>query len=210
MARSLRGLILDFGNVLSLEQPVDWCERIGARLGASAPDVNAAYWRHRLAYDDGLPAGEYWRRVLGDLPDRGGPPDDAAALTDWLIEADVGSWLHFREEVWALARRFREKGGRTAILSNGGPEVTAGLRARRRLDDWFDVVIVSYEVGVCKPDPRIYELCLSRLGVGARDALFVDDRLENVEAAAKLGLQTLHFTGDDVLAELRARIEATS
>ena len=110
--------------------------------------------------------------------------------------------------MWTLAKRFRGRGARTAILSNGGPEVTAGLRARRRLEEWFDVVIVSCEVGVCKPDLRIYQLCLSRLGVEPPEALFVDDRQENVEAAATLGLQTVHFTGDHLLPEIRARIEA--
>ena len=66
---------------------------------------------------------------------------------------------------------------------------------------------MSCEVSVCKPDPRIYELCLSRLGVEPGEALFIDDRVENIEAAAALGLQTVHFTGDHLLAEIRARIE---
>lgn len=197
-----RALILDYGNVLSREQPADWYETVAGRLEASAADVHAGYWQHRQAYDDGLAAEEYWQRVLRSFPRRAGT-QDGAALIDWLIEADVASWTGFREEVWTLAKCFRAQGGRTAILSNGGPEVTAGLRARRRLEDWFDVVIVSCEVGVCKPDPRIYELCLSRLGVEPAEALFVDDREENVEAAAKLGMQTVHYTGDHLLPEIR-------
>ena len=209
MRRELRGLILDLGNVLSLEQPADWCQMVGDRIGATAADFHAAYWQHRPAYDAGLAAGDYWRRVLGTLPSRD-RAKDGASQTDWLIEADVASWLGFREELWTLAKRFHDRGGRTAILSNGGPEVTAGLRARRPLEEWFDVVVVSYEVGVCKPDPRIYEICLSRLGVEPGEALFVDDRLENVEAAANLGLQTVHFTGDHALTEIRGRVEAGS
>lgn len=207
MRGDLRALILDYGNVLSLEQPGDWFRMVGDHLGADPADVSAAYWQHRLAYDAGLAAETYWQRVLAALPPRR-DARDAASLIGWLIEADVASWTGFREEMWALAKRFRERGGRTAILSNGGPEVTAGLRARRPLEAWFDAVIVSCEVGVCKPDPRIFELCLSRLGVEPAEALFVDDRLENVEAAATLGLQTVHYTGDHLLHEIRARIEA--
>jgi putative hydrolase of the HAD superfamily len=207
MRRELRALILDYGNVLSQEQPADWFEVVGGRLGVHASEFQAAYWQHRLAYDSGLSAGDYWQRVLASLPHKAGR-HDPATLTEWLIEADVNSWTGFREEMWTLAKRFRTRDARTAILSNGGPEVTAGLRARRRLEEWFDAVIVSCEVGVCKPDPRIYQVCLSRLDVEPGEALFVDDRVENVEAAAALGLQTVHYTGDHLLPEIRARIEA--
>lgn len=61
-------------------------------------------------------------------------------------------------------------------------------------------------LGIVKPDPAIYQACLDRLNVASRKALFVDDRLENVEAAAQLGWQTLHFTGEDVVARLRAMV----
>ena len=70
---------------------------------------------------------------------------------------------------------------------------------------WFDVVVVSYEVGLAKPDPRIFELCLSRLGAQAGEALFVDDRAENVAAAERLGLRTLLFTGDDATRRAHGR-----
>ena len=92
------------------------------------------------------------------------------------------------------------------MLSNGVPEVMARIRSERALDSWFDVVVVSCEIGCAKPDPRIYEICLSRLGVAADRALFVDDRTANIEAAAKLGIQTLHFAGDQPVRELKCRM----
>jgi haloacid dehalogenase-like hydrolase len=73
---------------------------------------------------------------------------------------------------------------KTAICSWAASAIpaTAGtlIRVRNSLEAWFDVVLVSCEVGLAKPDPAIYELCLSRLGVTARGALFVDDRIENL------------------------------
>jgi len=59
----------------------------------------------------------------------------------------------------------------------------ARIGADRRLERWFDVVIVSCEVGAAKPDPAIFEMCLSQLGVRPRHALFVDDRIENTLSA---------------------------
>jgi HAD superfamily hydrolase (TIGR01509 family) len=63
-------------------------------------------------------------------------------------------------------------------------------------------VVVSCEVGVAKPDPLIFQMCLTRLGVEPSRALFVDDRIENIEGAARLGLRTFHFIGADAVPRL--------
>ena len=189
-----RALILDYGNVLTHVQKVEWLDAMAAELSVPASRFRDAYWGHRHAYDAGLPAPDYWRLVadaVGRPVGEGRPP-----VIDRLIDLDVSSWVEYRDEVWDVVRAFRAGGGRTAFLSNGVPEIMARLRAERALDQWFDVVVVSCEVGLAKPDRRIFELCLSRLGVQAGETLFVDDREDNVSAAEQLGLRALHFTGD--------------
>src|SRR5262245_4122753 len=103
--------------------------------------------------------------------------------------------------------RFRARGGRTAMLSNGVREIIARIRAARPLGTWFDAVIVSSEVGCSKPDPAIYRICIDRLGVPPAESLFVDDRAENIAAAQALGLQTLHFTDEASVSTLRRIVE---
>jgi putative hydrolase of the HAD superfamily len=197
------GLILDYGNVLSHAQDRTWMDRAARRLGADATALRAAYWRHRHAYDAELPAAAYWQRVVAAArPAAALDPGDLA----WLIAADVASWSVYHDEVWTLAARFRAAGGRTALLSNSGPEVMARVRADRPLEARFDAVVISCEVGLAKPDPRIFRLCLERLGLAADAALFVDDRADNVEAAAGVGLRTLQFEGPDALERLRTRV----
>lgn len=159
-----------------------------------------AYWRHRRAYDLGRRAIEYWRDTLHDLGVSSLDPVDA------LIELDVQSWTRYREPMWTLTRDLRTSGMKTAILSNGVPEVMDRVRAERPLMELFDAVVVSYELGHAKPDREIYETTLSRLGVAPEDALFVDDRLENIQAADGLGLRTFHFTGDDRFGRFQARL----
>jgi len=66
------------------------------------------------------------------------------------------------------------------------------------LDRWgiagdFDFVVGSGDTGMMKPDPRIYHLALDGLGVTPEEAVFVDDFIENIEAARRLGMQTIHF-----------------
>ncbi|HEY7039364.1 MAG TPA: HAD family phosphatase [Methylomirabilota bacterium] len=197
------GLILDYGNVLSRAQDQRWFGPAAARVGASAETFRAAYWQHRHDYDAGLPAHEYWHRVLTALrPGSGLAPVDLA----WLIEQDIASWVAYDDAVWALAAEFRARGGRTAFLSNSGPEVMAKVRADRRIDAVFDAVVVSCEVGLSKPDPRIYRLCLDRLGLAAAQVLFVDDRADNIDGAARVGLLTLHFEGPHALERLQALV----
>ena len=196
-------LILDFGEVLVHPQSRDAIARMAQLVNISADDFQNRYWSHRLAYDGGLPAAEYWRRVLEGLDVA--PPGIDRVVTE-LIGADYDSWTVYRPEVWEIAAAFKASGGRTAILSNGVPEIMGRLRTERTLAEFFDVIVVSYEVGCAKPDPAIYQICLDRLRVPAESALFVDDRVENLEAASRLGIQTLHFTGNESVDELRTRL----
>jgi putative hydrolase of the HAD superfamily len=197
------GLILDYGNLLSRAQDQTWMDAAARRLGADVTAFRTAYWQHRHAYDADLPAAAYWRRVAAAArPATALDPSDLA----WLIASDVASWSVYHDGVWALAARFRAAGGRTALLSNSGPEVMARVRADHPLEARFLAVVISCEVGLAKPDPRIFRLCLERLGLPAGAALFVDDRADNVEAAARVGLQTLRFEGPDALERLQALV----
>jgi epoxide hydrolase-like predicted phosphatase len=70
--------------------------------------------------------------------------------------------------------------------------------AREKTKPWvneslFDVIIFSSEVGVCKPDPRIFHCALERLGVVASETLFIDDRERNVNGARALGMHAIHY-----------------
>ncbi len=192
-----RGLILDFGEVLTRAQPRASIEQMAALAGLPVDDFIARYWRHRRDYDGGLSGDLYWRRVLDGLG-RASSRTIAA-----LIDEDAVSWCDYREEVWDIAAGFRGAGGRTAMLSNGVFEIISRIRKARPLEVWFDAVVVSCEVGCSKPDPAIYRICLDRLGVEVQESLFVDDRVENIDAAAALGLRTLHFTGDESVPLLR-------
>jgi putative hydrolase of the HAD superfamily len=96
-------------------------------------------------------------------------------------------------------RRVKAAGHATALLSNSW-----GMDYPR--DGWsdlFDVVVISGEVGMRKPEPEIYQLTVDQLGVPAQQCAFVDDLRPNVRAAAELGMVGIHHTSDAVtLAEL--------
>ena len=184
-------LILDYGEVLCHPMRPGAMALMAHQLGVTDTEMTDVYWRHRRDYDLGMPVREYWDLVARDL----GVPLDPP-LVDSLIAVDVDSWTDYRDEMWTLAATYRTGGGKLGMLSNGVPEIVARIRADKDLESNFDAVVISFEVQLAKPEPEIYRVTLDRLGVQAFDALFVDDRAENIQTARELGLQTLHFTGD--------------
>ncbi|HKX19232.1 MAG TPA: HAD family phosphatase [bacterium] len=202
----LRALILDYGNVLTYPQARDVIAAMAARLDVTVEAFSTAYWEHRRPYDaEDYTGVEYWRRVLRSLG-RAPLAADGQALLDWLIRRDGDSWMRYREETWDLARDVRARSVRTAMLSNMSVELYECIRRDRDLRAWFDVVIVSGQVRSTKPDQRIYRLYLERAEVQPAECLFVDDRPENVSAAAALGMRTVHFVGGDPVRVLRTAL----
>jgi putative hydrolase of the HAD superfamily len=93
---------------------------------------------------------------------------------------------------WQLA--LQQRGLLTAIVSNMGDTVH---RHMQRELDWlsrFDVLVWSYQLHMAKPDPAIYRYALERLGARPAETLFLDDKPENVAAAAALGMKGLVFS----------------
>jgi epoxide hydrolase-like predicted phosphatase len=109
-----------------------------------------------------------------------------------------------REEFWAgdrldvelidYLRRLKPR-YKTALLSNAWDDLRGYIQRNWDICDAFDEMIISAEVGIAKPDPRIYAVALERLGVLAGEAVFVDDFIENIESAKAFGLNTVHFQG---------------
>ena len=68
-------------------------------------------------------------------------------------------------------------------------EASTGVK---KLDDLFEIVFLSYEMGLMKPDSRIYQKVLDQASLVAEETLFLDDNRDNIEGAAKLGIDTIH------------------
>lgn len=104
------------------------------------------------------------------------------------------------QSVVDCARRLRAEGCRTALVTNNAAEFRDGWRKSIPVDDLFDVIVDSSEEGVRKPDPRIFERTLERLGVEASRAVFLDDYAGNIVAAEALGIRGVLVGADPDLA----------
>ncbi len=115
--------------------------------------------------------------------------------------------LHPNERLIEYMRSLRERGYRMAICTNNVREWERMWRAKLPVDEIFEVVVDSGFVGTRKPEPRIYEITLERLGVEAAAAVFVDDIELNCQAAAELGLTPVWFRDtDQAIEEIEAAL----
>lgn len=96
-------------------------------------------------------------------------------------------------------------GMKTAVLSNMHMDMVRHARQNFRWLEQAHCITFSAEVRLIKPDPLIYEYCLRCLGVAPSDALFMDDRQVNIEAARVMGIHAIQFKS---IAQLRNELEA--
>lgn len=98
-----------------------------------------------------------------------------------------------KREMFSLALSLHDKGYKTALLSN--TELPAVGFFHELGYEMFDVLVFSCEEGMMKPDRRIYELTLERLGSQAERSVFIDDRPDYIKGAKAVGLNTILFEG---------------
>jgi len=163
--------------------------------GLSQDRFEPLYWADRHAYDEGKLTGlAFWQKLLRDA----GIPETAGLVAE-LNLWDARMWTTQNPAMLAWQLALKQRGIKTAILSNMGDNVLANIE---RTFDWlprFDVLVWSYQLGIAKPDPAIYLHTLRELGAAAQETLFLDDKLVNIDAAQALGMRGIVFTSVDRL-----------
>jgi len=186
----LRAVVFDYGMVLTGPPDPEAHAALLRITGLPAARFESLYWANRHAYDEGKLTGfEFWQKLLGDAS-LSLTPDKIEELNQW----DAHMWTTENPTMLAWQLALKQRGLLTAILSNLGDNVLASVE---REFDWihrFDVLIWSFQLGTAKPDPAIYRRTLQELGVRAEEALFLDDKLVNIEAARALGIQAIQFS----------------
>lgn len=193
-----RGLVVDWGGVLTSD--VRDALALWARAEGIAPDTVRAAFRRWLGPEEAdremvnpvhllergeLAVAEFEQFLAGDLAVEAGHPIEASGLLARMFS-------HFAQApaMNALVWRAREAGIATALLSNSWgnaypAEVWEGM---------FDVVVISGDVGMRKPEPEIYRHTCEELALPPGACVFVDDLEHNVAAAVALGMVGVHHT----------------
>jgi 2-haloacid dehalogenase len=181
-------VVFDLGGVL-----VDWDPRYLYRQLFADPDemesflteVTTAEWN--ALQDAGRPWAEAIETLAAEYPER-----------RELIEAFHRRWPEMLageiEGAVDVLAELRAARVRLVALSNWSAEMFPFARARFEFLEWFEGIVISGDVGVNKPDPRIFEYLVERFAIEPGAAVFVDDSAANVDAAASLGFRAILFT----------------
>ncbi len=186
----LRAVIFDYGMVLTGPRDPQAHAALLRITGLPLEQFEKFYWADRHAYDEGKLSGiTFWQKLVRDagLNLKPGTVEELSAL-------DARMWTTENHAMLAWQQQLKQRGLLTAILSNMGDNVLASVEHTFNWLPRFDVLIWSYQWHMAKPDLAIYRLVLDKLGISPEEALFLDDKLLNVEAALALGMKAIQFT----------------
>ena len=181
----IESVIFDWGGVL-IDDPRPGLLRYCAdAFGVSEELYMPVHDSFLDAFQNGLISEEaFWREISQKL---GKPAPSVPSLWSRAFRAAYVP----KRGVFALASSLQARGYKTALLSN--TELAAAEFLRELNYDMFDALIVSCTEGVAKPERRIYEIAVERLGTKAERSVFIDDRLDYVQGARNAGLSAILF-----------------
>jgi 2-haloacid dehalogenase len=182
-------IIFDLGNVLIRWDPRNLYRKLfGSDVDGMEwflKNVCNAAWNEQL--DAGVTFAEAVQERIALFPNH-----------ESLIRAYHERWFEtlgepIQENVAVLAD-LRERGYKVYALTNWSAETFPVAQERYPFLKWFEGVVVSGEERLIKPDPRIYQRLLERYQLTAKNSIFIDDTLRNVEAARHLSITAVHYT----------------
>jgi epoxide hydrolase-like predicted phosphatase len=184
---SIRAMIFDLGGVLIRTEDRSPRAQLAARLAISYEKLNALVFdspSSRKAMLGEITAVEHWEAVR-----------EALGLSEaemHQVKSEFWSGDNLDKNLVDYLRAVR-KHYKTALLSNTWDNMRRVIEDRWMIADAFDEIVISAEVGLVKPDPRIYKKVLSDLNVKPAEAVFVDDFPENINGADRVGMHTVLF-----------------
>ena len=182
----IQAILFDFGKVLTLSPNAGAWSRLRELTGLSEEALQEGYWAYRDDYDAGLLTGDaYWTKVAG-RPLTG----DASS---GLKETDVALWTEMNQPMLDWVDALHQAGFRTGILSNMPDAMAEGICAQFDWIENFDHAVWSHALKLRKPQPAIYQAAIDGLGVPPGQILFIDDKMENTEAAVLAGMQAIVY-----------------
>jgi len=185
--------IFDFGGVITRPQAESSVERMRKLIGVEKSRFMEEYSKNRHDYDRGTVDGPgYWKRIATAF----GKSIDEATI-DRLIQYDVRGWTIINQNMKQYIRALHRNEVKVAILSNINFDTIRHLETHQKWIMRLGHRIFSCELKMIKPEPAIYEKCLSEVDCTPEECLFVDDLSANVRAAAALGLNTVLFENSE-------------
>jgi epoxide hydrolase-like predicted phosphatase len=194
---TIRAVYLDLGGVIVRTEFQAPRQHLAERYGMEYEGLSKLVFESessRQASIGLISEDEHWAAVARRLYL---PELETQAIREEFFAGDITD-LDLLDFMRGLRRKLK-----VGLISNAW----SGLRPwiiSKKFEDAFDAMTISAEAGVMKPDARIYQIALEKLGVKASESVFLDDFAENVAGARAVGMQAIHFTQpEQALKELK-------
>ncbi len=195
---TIRAVYFDLGGVIVRTEYQAPREHLAERLNLTYEDLSKIVFESESARKASLgeiSTDEHWEAVARRLKQ---PVTEAPSIRTEFFAGDVVD-----RGLLSYIRTLRP-GIKTGVISNAWPDLRDYI-VENKFDDAFDNLIISAEVGVMKPDLKIYQLALKQFSVRADESAFVDDSAANVQAARSLGMHAILFQDSpQIQTELKA------
>jgi putative hydrolase of the HAD superfamily len=211
---STKAIISDFGGVLTtplIQSFVAFQDQTGIAmetLGSAMQRIAERDGSHPLfELEKGeLTEASFLERIADELEPELGHRPEMHRFSEIYFDA-----LEPNPPMIELMRELKGRGLRMALLTNNVREWEPLWRSMIPIDALFEVVVDSAFVGCRKPDPKIYQITLERIGLAGNDCLFVDDVEVNCDAARELGMTAVHFqVNEQAIEEIRAALAGSA
>jgi len=198
----IRTVIFDLGGVLIDDPSPGMIRYFSSTLGLP----EAAFYDLDLLplpeFQRGLVSEEtFWKKVCPNLPE-----GNLRTQSLW-GEAFRGQYKP-KKEMFSLASSLKRRGYKIGLLSNIEAPSLEYFNEQR--PDIFDEAVFSCKEGTCKPEKKIYEIALARLGTKAKEAVFIDDREDFVAGAKEIGMETILFTSPGQVKDELAKLSVST
>ena len=183
---TLRAIFFDLGGVILRTEYQAPRERLAERLNMTYEDISKIVFEAetaRKASTGEISVKEHWLAVTRKLRL---PAAEAESIRTEFFAGDV-----IDRELLDFIRSLRPR-YKTGIISNAWGDMREYI-VKHQFDDAFDMLIISAEIGLMKPQPEIYQRALKQAQVEANEAAFIDDTSENIKAANALGMHGIVF-----------------
>ncbi|UOO90975.1 HAD family phosphatase [Vitreoscilla massiliensis] len=192
---SIRNLIFDVGNVL-----VRWSPSEIINLTFADPSQTEA-WIQKIFQH------EIWQQLNQGLISEAAAQQQYQALYSLSPEITARLFYYIKTtqipiyQSQELVAQLAQAGYRIYALTDNVREIMVYLLQQYDFWHWFQAVVVSAETGMTKPHPAVFQYVLQQHHLQADETVFIDDHLPNIEAAAALGIHSIHFQQADSVAQ---------
>jgi len=195
---SIRAVFFDLGGVIVRTEYQSPRQQLADRLGMEYDDLDRIVFNSETGQQasvGAITALQHWESVMKRLKR---PYEEMTSIRDEFFAGDIVD-----REILNFLRGLRGK-YETGLISNAWSDLREYL-VREKMDDAFDHIVISAEVGVAKPEAKIFKIALEQAGVSPNEAVFVDDFYVNIEGCEKVGMKGIHFRdAESALAQLKA------